>query len=114
MLRTSLNKRTILCIPKVASRCLSGSSKFVLPGLEYDYGELEPFIKAEIMEIHHSKHHATYVNNLNVAAEKLQESIVKNDISSIVSLQQVIKFNGGDTVICLNNFTSHYLYVGTE
>ena len=104
MLRTSLNKRTILCIPKVASRYLSGSSKFVLPGLEYDYGELEPFIKAEIMEIHHSKHHATYVNNLNVAAEKLQESIAKNDISSIVSLQQVIKFNGGDTVICLNNF----------
>ena len=47
------------------------------------------------MEIHHSKHHATYVNNLNIASEKLQESISKSDISSIVSLQQVIKFNGG-------------------
>lgn len=71
------------------------SSKFALPGLDYDYGELEPFINAEIMLIHHTKHHATYVNNLNVFTEKLQESLVKNDVSSIVSLQQAIKFNGG-------------------
>jgi len=78
-----------------AGRKLSTSSKFVLPGLEYDYGELEPFIKAEIMEIHYSKHHATYVNNLNVASEKLQESLSKNDVSSVIALQQAIKFNGG-------------------
>jgi len=76
-------------------RKLSTSSKFVLPGLEYDYGELEPFIKAEIMEIHYTKHHATYVNNLNVASEKLQESLSKNDVSSVIALQQAIKFNGG-------------------
>ncbi len=71
------------------------SSKFALPDLTYDYGELEPFISADIMKIHHTKHHATYVTNLNVATEKLHDSLAKNDISSIVSLQQTLKFNGG-------------------
>lgn len=82
-------------ISRLSRRCLSTNAKFTLPSLAYDYGELEPFIKAEIMEIHHSKHHATYVNNLNIASEKLHEAVLKNDVSSIVSLQQAIKFNGG-------------------
>jgi len=74
------------------------TSKFTLPDLTYDYGELEPFISAEIMKIHHTKHHATYVNNLNVAHEKLADAVAKNDVTSIVSLQQGIKFNGGGHV----------------
>lgn len=71
------------------------TAKFTLPDLTYDYGELEPFISAEIMKIHHTKHHATYVTNLNVASEKLADAVAKNDASSIISLQQNIKFNGG-------------------
>ena len=51
--------------------------KHTLPDLPYDYGALEPVICAEIMQIHHSKHHATYVNNLNVTEEKLQEANAK-------------------------------------
>jgi len=47
------------------------------------------------MQLHHSKHHQAYVNNLNIANAKLEEALHKKDISSIVSLQQVIKFNGG-------------------
>ena len=79
------------------AQCARGFStaKFTLPDLTYDYGELEPFISAEIMKIHHTKHHATYVNNLNVASEKLADAVAKNDASSIISLQQNIKFNGG-------------------
>lgn len=76
------------------ARCLS-SGKFELPDLTYDYAELEPYISAEIMEIHHSKHHQTYVTNLNVFSEKLEEAVHKKDVSSIVTLQQAIKFNGG-------------------
>lgn len=38
---------------------------FVLPDLPYDYSALEPFIDTETMHIHHDKHHATYVDNLN-------------------------------------------------
>ncbi len=43
--------------------------KFTLPELNYDYKALEPHIDARTMEIHHQKHHAGYVNNLNNALE---------------------------------------------
>jgi len=52
-------------------------------------------ISAEIMQIHHSKHHATYVTNLNAAQTKLEEALHKGDVTSQIALQQVIKFNGG-------------------
>ncbi len=42
---------------------------FVLPPLPYAYDALEPYIDARTMEIHHAKHHAGYVNNLNAALE---------------------------------------------
>jgi superoxide dismutase, Fe-Mn family len=42
---------------------------FELPKLPYDYSALEPHIDARTMEIHHSKHHAAYTNNLNAAIE---------------------------------------------
>lgn len=51
--------------------------KHTLPDLTYDYGALEPHVSAEIMQLHHSKHHATYVNNLNVTEEKYQEALAK-------------------------------------
>ena len=52
-------------------------SKATLPDLPYDYSALEPVISAEIMQLHHSKHHQTYVNNYNVASDKLAEAIEK-------------------------------------
>ena len=42
---------------------------FKLPDLNYGYNDLEPFIDAKTMEIHHSKHHAGYTNNLNNAIQ---------------------------------------------
>ena len=41
-----------------------------LPPLPYDYSALEPHIDAQTMTLHHDKHHAAYVNNLNAAIEK--------------------------------------------
>ncbi len=53
--------------------------KHTLPALPYAYNALEPVISAEIMELHHSKHHATYVNNLNIAEEQLKEFVDKGE-----------------------------------
>lgn len=44
--------------------------KYTLPELGYSYDALEPFIDARTMEIHHTKHHQAYINNLNAALEK--------------------------------------------
>ncbi len=54
---------------------MSGRLKHTLPELPYAYTALEPVVSGEIMELHHSKHHATYVNNLNVAEEQLKETV---------------------------------------
>jgi Fe-Mn family superoxide dismutase len=71
------------------------NAKHTLPDLPYDYNALEPTISAEIMKLHHDKHHATYVANLNVAEEKLAEAKQKNDVSGIIALAPALKFNGG-------------------
>ena len=42
---------------------------YELPELDYPYDALEPHIAAEIMELHHSKHHQNYVNGANAALE---------------------------------------------
>ena len=63
----------------LSSASTSVRCKHSLPDLPYDYNALEPVISAEIMQLHHSKHHQTYVNNLNVAEEKLQEAAGKGE-----------------------------------
>jgi Fe-Mn family superoxide dismutase len=50
------------------------------------------------MEIHHSKHHNTYVTNLNVGLEKLDAAVSAGDVSGIIGLQGALKFNGGGHV----------------
>jgi len=67
------------------SKDVFARSKHSLPDLPYDYKALEPIISSEIMELHHSKHHATYVNNLNVAEEKMREAIAKGDVTTQIS-----------------------------
>lgn len=73
-------------------------SKYTLPDLPYDYNALEPVISAEIMQIHHQKHHAAYISNLNISLEKFEEARVKNDLPAQVALQSAIKFNGGGNI----------------
>ena len=68
---------------------------YQLPDLPYDYNALEPAISAEIMQLHHSKHHKAYVTNLNVALEKYDEAESKKDVAQMIALQSAIKFNGG-------------------
>ncbi len=66
-----------------------------LPDLPYDYGALAPHISREIMELHHSKHHATYVKGLNTALEKLEEARDSDSFDSVAGLEKNLAFNLG-------------------
>ena len=71
------------------------TQKATLPNLPYDFNALEPFISAEIMEIHYTKHHNGYVTNLNKALDLQKTAEEKGDLSASLALQSAINFNGG-------------------
>ncbi len=73
-----------------------------LPALPYAFDALEPFIDEQTMQIHHGKHHQTYVNNLNAALEKYPELQGKSIAELIADLDAVpedirtaVRNNGG-------------------
>ncbi|HIW98828.1 MAG TPA: superoxide dismutase [Candidatus Nesterenkonia stercoripullorum] len=73
-------------------------AEYTLPELDYDYAALEPHISARIMELHHSKHHATYVKGANTALEQLAEAREKGDFGNVSKLSKDLAFNlGGHT-----------------
>ncbi|KUI67112.1 Superoxide dismutase [Mn], mitochondrial [Cytospora mali] len=72
--------------------------KATLPDLSYDYGALEPHISGQIMELHHSKHHQTYVNGLNSALESIGEAEAKGDVAKAASFAPLLNFHGGGHV----------------
>src|SRR5690625_4985128 len=73
-------------------------ANYSLPELLYDYGALEPHISRRIMELHHSKHHNTYVNGANTALEKLEAAREAGDFGNINQLSKDLAFNlGGHT-----------------
>ena len=75
---------------------------FTLPSLNFSTDALEPHIDARTMEIHHGKHHQTYINNLNAALDgqdQYQSSNIEDLISDISALpdalQGPVRNNGG-------------------
>src|SRR5437016_13079020 len=64
-----------LALPGVAaeSKAAAPSGPFTLPPMPYPFDALEPHIDARTMEIHHDKHHAAYVANLNKAVAEFPE-----------------------------------------
>ena len=87
-------------IAPVAARRSFSSSAAALPELSYDYAALEPAVSGQIMEIHHSKHHATYVANYNAAMETYADAEARGDVAAMIALQGAIKFNGGGSCPC--------------
>jgi superoxide dismutase, Fe-Mn family len=76
---------------------------YSLPTLPYAYDALEPHIDAKTMEIHHSKHHQTYINNINAAIEGTEWE--KLNIEDLVSQVNQVPENLKNTVI--NNAGGH-------
>ncbi|CCE72970.1 Piso0_000578 [Millerozyma farinosa CBS 7064] len=70
-------------------------TKVTLPQLDWEYNALEPYISGKINEIHHQKHHLTYVNGYNAAIEQLLSAKANDDIKKTIETQQNIKFHGG-------------------
>lgn len=60
-----------------------------LAPLPYDYAALEPYIDAQTMQLHHDKHHAAYVNNLNAALEKYPDLMSKSIEELIINLEEI-------------------------
>ncbi len=77
-------------------------AEYTLPPLPYDYAALEPFIDAKTMEIHHTKHHQTYITNLNNAL-KDHPSLQGKGIEELIAhldavpeaIRMVVRNNGG-------------------
>lgn len=77
-------------------------TKHTLPELPYAYNALEPYIDAQTMEIHHTKHHQAYINNLNTALEQhpefsdmTAENLIKNIGSIPEDIRLAVKNNAG-------------------
>jgi Fe-Mn family superoxide dismutase len=70
---------------------------FELPKLPYEYSALEPYIDALTMEIHYSKHHAAYLNNLNNALKgtENENKNINELLANISKLPVVVRNNGG-------------------
>ncbi|MGC9352994.1 MAG: superoxide dismutase [Mariniphaga sp.] len=80
---------------------------FELPKLNYDYTALEPHIDARTMEIHHTKHHAGYTNNLNnaVAGSALEGKNIEEILKGVSGHSTAVRNNGG-------GYYNHNLYWG--
>ncbi len=77
-------------------------SYYELPNLPYAYDALEPYIDAQTMQIHHDKHHAAYVTNLNAAIEKHPELAARpleallRDLNSVPEdIRTIVRNHGG-------------------
>ena len=70
---------------------------FKLTDLSYDYNALEPYIDAQTMEIHHTKHHGGYTNKLNSAIQDtpLAEQSIEEILSRVSQHGAAVRNNGG-------------------
>jgi Fe-Mn family superoxide dismutase len=66
---------------------------YTLPKLDYGYKDLEPHLSAEILELHHSKHHAAYVDGANSTLNNLAEARDSGNFAALNKLQKDLAFH---------------------
>ncbi|WP_343155248.1 Fe-Mn family superoxide dismutase [Buchnera aphidicola (Kurisakia onigurumii)] len=79
--------------------------QYYLPKINYAYNALEPFIDAETMFIHHTKHHQAYIDNTN---RILKEEKIYSNISIEKLLKSLHKIKSNNTVLLQNNAGGHF------
>jgi len=80
--------------------------KYSLPQLAYEYNALEPYIDTRTMEIHHTKHHQAYVNNLNLVLEKNPE-IAQQKLEYLLENISSLDINEKDRIMLKNHAGGH-------
>lgn len=80
--------------------------KYSLPKLPYAYGALEPYIDKQTMEIHHTKHHQTYVDNLNKVLEKHPE-ITEKPLAELMKRLDTLGLDEKDKTMLKNHGGGH-------
>src|SRR5581483_823598 len=81
--------------------------KHELPKLNYGYDALEPYIDAKTMEIHHTKHHQTYVDKLNAALEKYPD-LQGRPVEELLLNFDTLKVDEADKTAIRNHGGGHY------
>lgn len=77
---------------------LGGAQRAKLPDLPYGYGDLAPALTADILEIHHGKHHAKYVKDYNGVLEQFEAAASKGDHQTVADLGRHLRFHAGGHV----------------
>ena len=103
LLRSATAGAAALAVPALPMFARADDAKgFALPKLPYAFDALEPVIDAKTMEIHHDKHHQTYVDNLNKALAKYPEWLTKSIVEVVrdykkapMDVQAAVRNNGG-------------------
>ncbi len=73
-------------------------SEYTLPDLPYDYSALEPHISGRIMQLHHDKHHQTYVTGANTTLEQMAEARANGQFAALNALAKSLAFHVGGHV----------------
>src|SRR5438067_11174158 len=87
---------------------------YELPKLPYAYDALEPHIDAKTMEIHHTKHHQAYIDNVNKAIkgnadlEKKSVEDLISDLKSVPLLRTTVRMSSGTDLITLTKSSTHF------
>jgi len=86
--------------------------KYELPPLPYAYDALEPYIDAQTMEIHHTKHHQAYIDKLNATLEK-NPAIAETPVEELLKTLDSLKISDADKLMIRNHgggYLNHKLF----